>query len=102
MSQPAPALDLPDPAPLNTDDTARTRVLRRAQDGALLSPADICLIFEISTSSYHRHAIRGDFDAFLVKGPRIGVRKYSGALVWRYLQGEDPTRTFAAPRGSRR
>jgi hypothetical protein len=80
----------------------RAEVLARAREGALLGPADLRILFDLSKTSYHRHAVGGDFDVFLVKGPVLGLRKYAGMLVYRYLQGEDPTRTFAAPRGSRK
>jgi hypothetical protein len=82
--------------------SARTEALARAREGALLGPADLRVLFDLSKTSYHRHAVSGDFDVFLVKGPVLGLRKYAGMLVWRYLQGEDPTRTFGAPRGSRK
>jgi hypothetical protein len=80
----------------------RAAALARAREGALLGPADLRVLFDLSKTSYHRHAVDGDFDVFLVKGPVLGLRKYAGMLVYRYLQGDDPTRTFAAPRGSRK
>lgn len=80
----------------------RAEVLARAREGALLGPADLRVLFDLSKTSYHRHAVAGEFDVFLVKGPLLGLRKYAGMVVYRYLQGEDPTRTFAAPRGSRK
>ena len=82
--------------------STRAAVLARAREGALLGPADLRILFELSKTSYHRHSVDGDFDVFLVKGPMLGLRKYAGMLVYRYLQGEDPTRTFGAPRGSRK
>ena len=99
---PVAALDPPDAESPDVENTARTQVLQRAQQGAPLSPADMCVIFGFTNSTYHRHAKRGGFDAFRVKGTPVGVHKYSGWLVWRYLQGEDPTRTFGATRGPRR
>ncbi len=93
-------LNRPDPSGLDRSD-ARTRAVILARAGGLLGPGDLLLILGLSKSAYHRFAKAGAFDKFLVHQP-LGTRKYSGALICRWLDGEDITRTFAAPRGSRK
>jgi hypothetical protein len=61
-------------------------VLARAAAGEPLDRHDLTALFGFSQSGYYKHA--AEFERFKLT-PAIGPRCYSGARVWRYLQGED-------------
>jgi hypothetical protein len=63
--------------------------IARAQRGELLAPADLRAIFGIGRAQFSRLAKAGAFDIFHAK-PAIGRRRYAGALVARYLNGDAP------------
>jgi hypothetical protein len=70
------------------DQAAATRAaLARAAAGELLTPGELAAIFHLKKSAFHARARAGQFDRFKVH-PAIGLRHYSGALVWRYMQGD--------------
>jgi hypothetical protein len=78
-----PALDVPD------DAAALAASLTRARAGALLDVTDMQRIFKIrSPATFFRLQKRGQFDPFRVAFP-VGTARYSGVLVWRYLEGLD-------------
>jgi hypothetical protein len=69
------------------DDEAQFAALARAKAGLLLGPADMGAIFRMGNSRFSRGQAAGEFDRFKVKHP-IGKHCFSGALVYRHVQGE--------------
>jgi hypothetical protein len=66
---------------------AEAAALARAKAGALLDVADMQAIFRIrSIATFFRWQKRGAFDPFRVAFP-AGMARFSGVLVWRYLEG---------------
>jgi hypothetical protein len=72
-------------------EAARARAveaaLAKARRGELLSSAEMAAIFRVDRSHFHRRELAGAYDAFKVK-PALGTKRFAGALVARYLDGE--------------
>lgn len=62
-------------------------VMARARAGDLLGPADMMVLFRMSTATFYRCRARGDFDFLKTQHP-IGTHIYAGVLVARLLAAE--------------
>lgn len=69
--------------------------------GPLLNAKEMARIWDISLNGFYKKAQEGTWDDFLVT-PAIPPRKYSKAIVERYLNGEDVRRTHQRVFGRRR
>jgi hypothetical protein len=89
--------------PVTARDDRREAARARAAAGDLLTAADLGAIWGLSLSAVYARIARGDFDPFRVQ-PAIGAHAFSGARVWRYLQGEalDAPAPTAVPFGKPR
>jgi hypothetical protein len=65
----------------------REEALARAQAGELLGPMDVAALVGKGPSRFNALNQQGKYDFLKVK-PAIGPRCFSGAKVYRYVQGE--------------
>lgn len=77
---------IPEP-PETTSLTPREAAITLARSGALLTGTQLRAILQLKKSTFFYHQARGHYDKLKVKLP-IGVRKYSGVLISRLLDGD--------------
>lgn len=75
--------------------------LARAKAGELLGPGEVQAILRIKSSQFNVLNHQGALDRFKVQ-PAIGIKCYSGTLLYRYVQGEPiDAPSFGRKRASR-
>lgn len=71
-------------APVSPETRA---VLARIEAGELVTAAEFALVLRVGHSQFHRLEHAGALEVFKVFPP-IGIKRFSGVLIGRYLRGE--------------
>lgn len=75
------------PPPPETAVSAREEAMRLARAGMPLTAKEFMAILRITQGSFYVNDKAGKYDAF--KMTTVGVRRYSGSIISRWMDGEE-------------